>query len=164
MSRKTRKLMWSVPLVAVLAVAGALALFVALAPNQAQADGVPGAVTGLTGAADGRSIVNLTWTAPSIGTATGYRIDRSVDARVWEALKADTGSTATSYQDTGLKASTIYNYRGLRSQRRTHRPGFNRAHLRYCDHRYCCEAGTGHGADGDPGPRQEDYPELEPAR
>ena len=31
MSRKTRKLIWSAPLVAVLAVAGALALFVALA-------------------------------------------------------------------------------------------------------------------------------------
>ena len=30
MSRKTRKLIWSAPLVAVLAVAGALALFVAL--------------------------------------------------------------------------------------------------------------------------------------
>ena len=37
MSRKTRKLIWSAPLVAVLAVAGALALFVALSPNGAQA-------------------------------------------------------------------------------------------------------------------------------
>ena len=34
MSRKTRKLIWSAPLVAVLAVAGALAIFVALAPNE----------------------------------------------------------------------------------------------------------------------------------
>ena len=40
MSRKTRKLIWSAPLVAVLAVAGALAMFVALSPNGAQADHV----------------------------------------------------------------------------------------------------------------------------
>ena len=33
MSRKTRKLIWSVPLVAVLAVAGALAIFATLAPG-----------------------------------------------------------------------------------------------------------------------------------
>ena len=37
MSRKTRKLIWSAPLVAVLAVAGALAIFAALSPNWAQA-------------------------------------------------------------------------------------------------------------------------------
>ena len=37
MSRKTRKLIWSAPLVAVLAVAGALAMFVMLAPNGALA-------------------------------------------------------------------------------------------------------------------------------
>ena len=50
MSRKTRKLIWSAPLVAVLAVAGALALFVALSPGGAQADHVelPGPVTGLS--------------------------------------------------------------------------------------------------------------------
>ena len=49
MSRKTRKLIWSAPLVAVLAVAGALALFVALAPGAAQAEHeeLPGPVTGL---------------------------------------------------------------------------------------------------------------------
>ena len=33
MSRKTRKLIWSAPLVAVLAVAGALAMFAALGPG-----------------------------------------------------------------------------------------------------------------------------------
>ena len=33
MSRKTRKLIWSAPLVAVLAVAGVLAMFVALEPG-----------------------------------------------------------------------------------------------------------------------------------
>ena len=50
MSRKTRKLIWSAPLVAVLAVAGALVIFVALGPNGAQANHVtiPGAPTDLT--------------------------------------------------------------------------------------------------------------------
>ena len=44
MSRKTRNLIWSVPLVATLAIVGALALFVALTPNDAsaQADHCPG--------------------------------------------------------------------------------------------------------------------------
>ena len=113
MSRKTRKLIWAAPLLAVFAVAGALALFMALAPNPAQADEPPNAVTGLSGTADGRSTVNLTWTAPSTGTVTGYRIDRAdADARVWMMLEADTGSAAPSYQDTyKLEASSTYNYR-----------------------------------------------------
>ena len=51
MSRKTRKLIWSVPLVAVLAVVGALAIFAALAPQRGsrargrQCMGPPAAVT-----------------------------------------------------------------------------------------------------------------------
>ena len=50
MSRKTRNLIWSVPLVAVLAVAGALAMFVALVPDGVQADHIdpPGSVTDLS--------------------------------------------------------------------------------------------------------------------
>ena len=43
MSRKTRKLIWSAPLVAVLAVAGALALFVALEPGSVFANPLPAA-------------------------------------------------------------------------------------------------------------------------
>ena len=55
MSRKTRKLIWSAPLVAVLAVAGALAIFVMLVPDEAAAHeraghGPPAAVTGLDAA------------------------------------------------------------------------------------------------------------------
>ena len=67
MSRKTRKLIWSAPLVAVLAVAGALALFVALAPGAAQADHeeLPGPVTGLKAEADGRTMMDLSWNAPT---------------------------------------------------------------------------------------------------
>ena len=80
MSRKTRKLIWSAPLVAVLAVAGALAIFAMLAPNEASADeraghGTPGPVSGLTAAPaaddtntpepEGRKAIMLTWKMPS---------------------------------------------------------------------------------------------------
>ena len=107
MSRKTRKLMWSAPLVAVLAVAGALAIFAMLAPNEASADeraghGTPGPVSGLTAAPvaddtntpepEGRKAIMLTWKMPSSDAgdpAMSYRIDISEnDARVWRNLEA----------------------------------------------------------------------------
>ena len=113
MSRKTRKLIWSAPLVAVLAVAGALALFVALAPGSAQAehDEIPGPVTGLKAEADGRSMIDLSWNAPTTGgDATHYRIDRSDDTYTWKALVVTT-DTATTHTDTGLKPARTYFYR-----------------------------------------------------
>ena len=113
MSRKTRKLIWSAPLVAVLAVAGALAIFVALSPQEAAAHevtmhGAPGPVTGLTaepatgndanGEPAGRTQIDLTWMAPAAGTgdpATGYRIDYSDDTRIWvNLLGGESGSAA----------------------------------------------------------------------
>ena len=54
MSRKTRKLMWSVPIVAVLAIVGALAMFATQPPGWVQADGAPGPVTGLMASNTGR--------------------------------------------------------------------------------------------------------------
>lgn len=104
MSRKTRKLIWSAPLVAVLAVVGALAIFAALAPDGAQAHeaamhGPPGPVTGLTamtatgsdanGEVAGRTQIDLTWMMPAEGMggpAAGYRIDYSDNTRVWYNL------------------------------------------------------------------------------
>ena len=103
MSRKTRKLIWSAPLMAVLAVAGALAIFVALVPNDAQADHeeLPGAVSNLVATADGENAVDLTWSAPTDGgPVTGYRIDLSHDGQAWMSHVANTNSTATSYRDT----------------------------------------------------------------
>ena len=113
MSRKTRKLIWSAPLVAVLAVAGALAIFVALSPQEAAAHeavmhGAPGPVTGLTaaqaaddpatGEPEGRTQITLTWMTPAAGMgdpATGYRIDYSDDTRVWVNLMGgESGSAA----------------------------------------------------------------------
>ena len=116
MSRKTRKLIWSAPLVAVLAVAGALALFVALAPDAAQAEheALPGAPTNLLAkAADGivgRTTMAVSWTAPS-GTVDGYRIDVSSDNITWMELKANTGNADTTYMHTGLDPSQAWVYR-----------------------------------------------------
>ena len=107
MSRKTRQLIWSAPLIAAFAVIGALALLITLGPNTAQADHVdlPGPVTGLEATAESRTAIELTWTASASdnvvgnaipGAPTGYRIDQSDDNRVWEQLVVNTGNTLTS--------------------------------------------------------------------
>ena len=110
MSRKTRKLMWAVPLMAVVAAIGALALFVAQTPNPALAHDPPGVVVNLTGEADGTNQINLSWDAPTTGgMVDSYRIDRSSDGNVWMTHK--TGITATEYEDTMLDAGKPYYYR-----------------------------------------------------
>ena len=110
MSRKTRKLIWSAPLVAVLAVAGALALFVALGANAAQAHDLPGAVANLSAEADGTTQIDLIWDAPTEGgTPTGYRIDRSMEGNTWMSLAMD--HTSRNYSDMGLDPNTDYYYR-----------------------------------------------------
>ena len=109
MSRKTRKLIWAVPLVAVFAVVGALAIFAAQPADPAEAHGPPGTVTGVTATPDGATKIKISWTAPASGTGgapTGYRIDVSDDTLVWKALVADTGNTDTSYTHMGLKPET----------------------------------------------------------
>ena len=114
MSRKTRKLMWSVPMIAAVAVIGALALFVALSPNGAQADHVdlPGIVTGVMAEADGRDSVDVKWTAPTTGgTPDYYRIDRSGDGDNWMRL-VQMHTDGLSYTDMmGLKPNKNYHYR-----------------------------------------------------
>ena len=117
MSRKTRKLIWSAPLMAAIAVIGALALFVTLAPNGVQAHDVPGVVTDLnaqpapddpaTPEVEGRTQIKLTWKAPT-GTdmeITGYRIDRSEDGHVWNELVADTGTPGVLAHTDTVKGS-----------------------------------------------------------
>jgi fibronectin type 3 domain-containing protein len=91
MSRKTRKLIWSAPLVAVLAVVGALAMFVALSPGGAEADHVdlPGSVTDLKAEAIGRAEIELSWKNPS-GMVDSYRIDTSDDTYVWQSKEMST--------------------------------------------------------------------------
>ena len=111
MSRKTRKLIWSTPLVAVLAVAGALAIFMTLVPTGAEAHDLPGPVSNLQATAVSWSEIRVTWDAPTTGgTATGYRIDVSDDQFVWKSLKANIGNR-TSYNDTGLEGGQPRHYR-----------------------------------------------------
>ena len=98
MSRKTRKLMWSVPLIAAVAVIGALAAFVILQPNGALAHEPtatsaphlpPDPVTGIdvfTPTVDngGRTSLQVSWNAPTTGDMpTMYRVDISTDTDVW---------------------------------------------------------------------------------
>ncbi len=74
----------------------------------------PGAPTGLTATAAGRTIINLSWTAPteSGGAAiTGYRVEVSPTGTgdTWADLVAN--STTTTYAHTGLSANTTRYYR-----------------------------------------------------
>ncbi len=114
MSRKTRKLIWSVPLVAVFAVVGALAAFVALTPNGTQAHDLdlPGIVMDVTATADGRDTIDVKWKAPSSGGPISYyRIDRSENGDVWMRL-VEMHTDGTSYTDMmGLKVNKTYHYR-----------------------------------------------------
>ena len=110
MSRKTRKLIWSAPLVAVLAVAGALAIFAAVTPGSVFAHDPPDAVVNLTGEADGTNAIDLSWDAPGTGgTPTSYRIDRSLDGNAWMTRVMD--HTTRTYSDTGLDPGSNYYYR-----------------------------------------------------
>ena len=112
MSRKTRKLIWSAPLVAVLAIAGALAIFAVATPGGVFADTLSSAPSNLTAEADGWYAVDLDWDAPAQGSVTGYRIDMSKDGFIWETLVMDTGNSRTSYTDEHkLKAETNRHYR-----------------------------------------------------
>ena len=112
MSRKTRKLIWSAPLVAVLAVAGALAIFAAQMPGTALAHDLPGAVENLDGKADGTMAVNLSWDPPSEGgVPTHYRIDRSDNGNRWMMHKTIEAMPSPSHKDSGLDANTTYYYR-----------------------------------------------------
>ena len=76
---------------------------------------VPGAPTGLTATASGTTAINLSWTAPGStgGSAiTGYKIEVSPNGTSgWTDQVANTNSTATTYEHTGLAAGTTRHYR-----------------------------------------------------
>ena len=74
----------------------------------------PTAPTSLTVTVFSDAKMNLAWTAAANGgqAVTGYRIEReSPVGGGWSNRVANTGTTTTSYQDTGLTAGTQYNYR-----------------------------------------------------
>ena len=117
MSRKTRKLIWSVPLVATLAIVGALALFMTLDPTEvaAQADEPPGQVGTVSAAAYDEGVpeeeIELTWEAPTTGgLASHYRIDISMNGGyTWVALEDDVRNTRYLHED--LSAGQMFHYR-----------------------------------------------------
>src|SRR5881409_3258636 len=74
----------------------------------------PSPPTGLTATAVSSSQINLSWTAPNNGGSaiTGYKIERSTDGgTTWTTIVSNSGSTATTYSDTGLAHTTTYTYR-----------------------------------------------------
>ena len=113
MSRKTKKLIWSAPLVAVFAVVGALALFMTLStdPAAAQAEEAPGAPTNLKVTALSPTSIELSWDPPTDGgSPDGYRLDYSDDGQVWEPLEATYDSEVYT-DDDGLMAKQTRYYR-----------------------------------------------------
>ena len=111
MSRKTRRLIWLAPLVAVFAVVGALAAFGALGiggvfANDATNQPMKLKVSPADGNA-GRTALVLTWEAPASGeTPTGYRIDVSTNNRSYKFLGTTDANTLT-YTHSGIPSSTI---------------------------------------------------------
>ena len=75
----------------------------------------PNAPTSLSAIASGTTTINLSWTAPvdnGGSVITGYKIEISTDSgATWTDQVADTASTTTTYEHTGLAASTTRHYR-----------------------------------------------------
>lgn len=75
----------------------------------------PGSPTGLAATTASSSQINLSWTAPvndGGSIITGYMIERSSNGgSTWSMIVPSTGSTATTYSDSGLAHSTTYTYR-----------------------------------------------------
>jgi YVTN family beta-propeller protein len=75
----------------------------------------PSNPTGLSATVVSPSQINLSWTAPTDNGGspiTGYKIERSADSgSTWSVIVPNTGSTATTYSDSGLSKGTTYTYR-----------------------------------------------------
>lgn len=75
---------------------------------------VPQPPTNLSAIAASSSQINLSWNAPSDdggSPITGYKIRRSSDGgATWSTIVPNTGSTTTTYSNTGLSPSTTYTY------------------------------------------------------
>ena len=87
----------------------------AVTNNSTRAAVAPDAPTGLTATASGTTTINLSWTAPvdnGGSVITGYKIKVSTDSgSTWTDQVANTASTTTTYEHTGLAASTTRHYR-----------------------------------------------------
>ena len=108
MSRKTRKLIWSAPLVAVFAVVSALAIFATMAPGSVFANAAPDGVMNFAVAAEGPTSLNLSWDAPAAGeTPTGYRVDASANGHKWTMLVASQTETEYTHENLIPNAAAI---------------------------------------------------------
>src|SRR5882762_6652854 len=90
-------------------------LFMPFSINQyanAQIGVLPQPPTNLIAQAVSSSKINLSWTAPPDLLLSGYKIERSTDSgSTWNTIVQNTGSTSTTYSDSGLAPSTTYTYR-----------------------------------------------------
>jgi hypothetical protein len=59
------------------------------------------------------STIGLTWSAPHTGCAavTGYKIDMKIGTNAYSEVVANTASTTTSYQKTGLTNGLVYHFK-----------------------------------------------------
>ena len=79
-------------------------------PTPASTPQPPPAPTGLTTSGVAHDSVTVSWTPPSRGSVTGYRILRGTDANSLSAIAQDTGSADTEYTDSTVAAETTYHY------------------------------------------------------
>ena len=83
--------------------------------NTQTSTNAPSAPRDLTATADGQSVIELDWRAPSsegASSITGYRIEYSTnEGTTWRTLESDTGDDDTDYRDTGLDKGTTRHYR-----------------------------------------------------
>ena len=78
--------------------------------EQTVQDGPPAAPTGLTASRIGHSVLTLTWNDPQDDSITGYRVLRGPDADNLSAIKSDTESNGTEYEDDTVAPETTYHY------------------------------------------------------
>ena len=71
----------------------------------------PTAPTDLMAHAVGLHQIDLTWSEPSGGGVSGYKIEVSSDGQKWEVLEADTGDAETAWAHLDLPASSTRHYR-----------------------------------------------------
>jgi endoglucanase len=83
---------------------------VANATTQGTGTVPPEAPGNLSATSFSASQINLSWTDNSTNE-TGFRIERSTDGSSWSQFSANVGANITTYQSTGLSASTTYYYR-----------------------------------------------------
>ena len=73
-------------------------------------DDPPTAPTSLTASGVTHNSVTLSWTAPTQGTVTGYRIFRGTEADSLVAIMDDTGNIDVEETDSTVRAETTYYY------------------------------------------------------